>query len=275
MPNLLILWYTNTLTRKILLKMLTQQRLKELLNLNTSEGKFYYRISRGSGVAGNIAGSFRRTNTIQLDGRHYLADRLVFLYLYNIYPDRQVIHLDGNLLNNKPENLVLKIEVTQEILKKILNYCYKTGIFTWKIRLPYSSSQVGDTLGSTDRQGYMVTAIGGKYYSIHKLVWLYMTGHYPEYPAEEVDHINGIRNDNRWENLRLSSKGQNQVNSKPMKNNKSGYKGVYSTKCGNWQVIVKGLYLGTFYTLDDAIRAYNEKAFEFWGEFAILNPVNS
>ena len=87
-------------------------------------------------------------------------------------------------------------KLTQKKLKKILKYNSETGVFTWLV----SKSGIKRKLaGSIDREGYRRIGIEGKNYSASRLVWLYMEGYFPEY---QIDHINRIKNDDRWENLR-------------------------------------------------------------------------
>nr|WP_289306396.1 HNH endonuclease signature motif containing protein [Pseudomonas asiatica] len=62
------------------------------------------------------------------------------------------------------------------------------------------------------------------------MAFFWMTG---RFPMEDIDHINGNRDDNRWENLREASRSENLENINP-KPNQSGMLGVTRTRCGNW-----------------------------------------
>jgi hypothetical protein len=99
-----------------------------------------------------------------------------------------------------------------------------------------------------------------------------------------VDHSNGDRLDNRKENLRVCTHQENQMNRGKTKTNKSGYKGVsYMKKKKNmineyskpWSASIrfngKSIYIGTFAIKEEAARAYDKKAIELFGEFAVLN----
>ena len=66
--------------------------------------------------------------------------------------------------------------------------------------------------------------VNRKPYPAHRLAWLYMTG---EMPSEQIDHINLVKNDNRFCNLRKATMPQNQWNTGIRSTNKSGIKGVY------------------------------------------------
>lgn len=98
---------------------------------------------------------------------------------------------------------------------------------------------------------------------------------------KQVDHIDGDKLNNQRENLRLVSKGQNQMNGKPQRGSTSQYKGVsWSNDRKKWVAQIKRAgkfhYIGRFESEDEAARAYDAKAKELFGEFAWLNfPVSS
>jgi hypothetical protein len=89
-----------------------------------------------------------------------------------------------------------------------------------------------------------------------------------------VDHRNGDGLDNRRANLRPASVSENAMNRGLAANNTSGFKGV-SRKRNRWQAAIKldgnTRYLGMFATPEEAARAYDAAAREFFGEFARLN----
>lgn len=91
-----------------------------------------------------------------------------------------------------------------------------------------------------------------------------------------VDHENGDGLDNRRSNLRPANKSLNAANSKIRSDNTSGYKGVYKSAWGYYAQVQKDEkvhHLGTFKTIKEAARAYNQKAKELFGEYARLNNV--
>lgn len=93
-----------------------------------------------------------------------------------------------------------------------------------------------------------------------------------------VDHLNGIKEDCQKTNLRFVDKQQNTWNRRPTRLNRTGYKGVTRAPYGNkWRVHImvngKNHYLGSFTSSLLAAQAYNEKAKEFFGVYAYLNPV--
>jgi hypothetical protein len=88
-------------------------------------------------------------------------------------------------------------KLTQGKLKQLLQYDSETGLFSWLSKT--GSVSAGATAG-TPHKGYLRIQVAGEMFRAHRLAFLYMTG---SLPSAEVDHINGIKNDNRWGNLRL------------------------------------------------------------------------
>jgi hypothetical protein len=159
--------------------------------------------------------------------------------------------------------------LTIEQLKELLEYNHDTGVFTWIKLIGTSNRKVGGVAG-TKRDGYIRITIKGKIYSAHRLAYLYMTGKFPE---NDIDHINHIRHDNRWTNLRDATHSQNQANRVKHKNNTSGYKGVnWDKRYKKWrakiQYMNKSIYIGYYTTPQEAAEAYKKKAIELFGEFS-------
>jgi hypothetical protein len=98
-----------------------------------------------------------------------------------------------------------------------------------------------------------------------------MTG---KWPKGVIDHIDGIKSDNRWDNLRDVTKGQNAHNSRLNKNNKSGHTGVsFRSDSGKWRAIIrlngKLKNLGQYDTAEDAVNAREKFEREFLSDFFI------
>jgi len=100
--------------------------------------------------------------------------------------------------------------------------------------------------------GYLHGRIFDKGYQAHRVAWALAHG---EWPKGEIDHINGVRTDNRIENLRDIPKAENQRNMKRNKRNKSGVPGLFRRKSGGWAVSIQGEYIGTFKCAGRAVAA--------------------
>lgn len=148
--------------------------------------------------------------------------------------------------------------LTQKILKELFNYDPEAGIFT-RARNVGRRVKAGDVLQSMDCEGYLRVGIGRKGYKLHRLAWLYVYGYLPEM---DVDHINGVKHDNRIANLRLATLSENMQNRKTAQvNNASGYLGVHWHKRtskfrANIQYNGKVKYIGRFDTAEEASVAY-------------------
>ena len=147
--------------------------------------------------------------------------------------------------------------ITQERLKELLHYCPDTGIFT--CAKDWGRFRKGASAGSYDR-GYVKIYLHYKNYSAHRLAFLYMTG---SLPANQVDHINQVRHDNRWKNLRDVTSQANNKNASMSSRNKSGMTGVcWSKSHRKWRSSIrvnnKSKCLGVFLDLNDAIEARKE-----------------
>lgn len=150
------------------------------------------------------------------------------------------------------------MKVAAERLRQLLKYDPHTGEFVWLVKTNKSRVWVGKRAGSIDkRTGYVMIGIDGQHIRAHRLAWLYMTG---IYPTHEIDHINTVKGDNRWANLRQAdpvTNGQNKI--KANRNSVVGFLGV-SPHRGRFMARIKVLgrhnYLGTFDTPQAAHQAY-------------------
>lgn len=158
--------------------------------------------------------------------------------------------------------------ITSAELKSIVHYDPDTGVFTAVVNR--SKAKAGRPVGTLLSNGYLHIQIRGKFYKGHRLAWFYMMG---EWPAEQVDHINGCRSDNRWSNLRPCSNAQNSLNRRKYRNNSSSVTGVYWIKRSQrWaaSIDIRGtrVSLGNFNVLADAATARRDAEKKYFGEFA-------
>jgi len=149
-------------------------------------------------------------------------------------------------------------DLAVEELKDVLHYDPETGQFTW-IKRTAKCVHVGQPAGNINKLGYSTIGIKKKIYKTHRLAWLYMTG---EWPKGLIDHVNGIKSDNRFANLRVVDESGNSQNiRKPNKRNKSGFMGVIKYH-KQWRASItvngKTYWLGDFPTPEQAHEAYLE-----------------
>ena len=144
-----------------------------------------------------------------------------------------------------------EIVITQTQLLELLNYNPFTGDFTWRVR---RRGTKGAVAGSIQIRGYVRIRIDGRDYMAHRLAFLWMTG---EFPEDGVDHISGVKSDNRWSNLRPADQALNQRNCSRRIDNTSGVTGV------SWY---KSSSKWTGQIVDDTGRNLNLGHYEDWFE---------
>jgi len=147
-------------------------------------------------------------------------------------------------------------DITQEILKSLLDYNPDTRVFIWRVK-PRYKIEIGSIAGGVTDEGYRRIRIRGKFYKEHRLAWLYVFGKFPD---NMIDHINRNRADNRICNLRDVSGSVNQHNCKTRTDNTSGVKGVYWHKATQkWCAYIilnnKQKHIGLFITMEEAVVA--------------------
>lgn len=150
----------------------------------------------------------------------------------------------------------MKVPLTVERLKELLEYNLDTGVFTWKVPRGRGMG-AGSIAGSSNKYNYRQIGVDGKLYLAHRLAWLYVHGKWPD---NGLDHINGDNQDNRISNLRDVDHVVNSQNQrKASRNSSSGLLGAFK-KDSHWisQIQVNGkiVRLGTFLTPEEAHQAY-------------------
>jgi hypothetical protein len=149
----------------------------------------------------------------------------------------------------------MKPIISQTYLKSLLEYNPDSGVFTWIAH--HGRNNIGDKATRLNN-GYIRIGIESVGYSAHRLAFIYMTGEEPEM----VDHINGLRNDNRWINLRSSNSSENTFNS-TYSHSSTGIRGISQNKQSNkFEVRIKPktgkIIYRAFSDLDEAI-CFNNK----------------
>jgi hypothetical protein len=159
------------------------------------------------------------------------------------------------------------------IITALLDYDPSTGLFVWRTRsvewfrdTPRRSAEwqcawwntrfASAQAGTLDPYRYIVIRVLGIDYRAHRLAWAVMTGETPIF----IDHINGVRDDNRFVNLRSVAHSDNTKNAKRRIDNTAGVTGVsYFAPKGTWRARIndnrKTILLGYFRTKEEAIAA--------------------
>ena len=156
------------------------------------------------------------------------------------------------------------ITLTQEYLLKIFDY--KDGKLYRKIT---ASNKLPGIVGTKEKKGYLCVQIKGTRYKVHRLVWFMHKNYWPI----QIDHINGIKDDNRIENLREATTSQNNQNAKLRKDNISGVKGVSWNKIKKrWHAKIdvnkKRIQIGYFDDLEKAKLAIIKARNKYHKDFA-------
>ena len=156
--------------------------------------------------------------------------------------------------------------LTQEKARDLFDY--KDGWLYWKNNNKAKKIK-GKKAGYLDKYGYVGVRKDGKFYMAHRLIYLWHHGFMPK----QIDHINGIKSDNRIENLRPCTTSQNHFNIKKIETNTSGYKNVtWHKNVKKWQVgfCINGVYkhFGTYFDIEVANFVAEAMRYKYHGQFA-------
>ncbi|MBY5962122.1 HNH endonuclease signature motif containing protein [Marinobacter nauticus] len=133
-----------------------------------------------------------------------------------------------------------KEDLTLELLKECVEYNPDTGDFKFLHRPSYhfkydhigkmvNTKYAGTIASGLNDQGYLIIRLFRYGYRAHQLAYLWMTGQWPP-PGFVIDHIDRVRDNNKWSNLRLATLSDNARNASLSKSNTSGVTGVYWDK---------------------------------------------
>ena len=154
--------------------------------------------------------------------------------------------------------------MNQETCKKL--FFYQDGCLYWLYDRG-SNAKAGARAGRLLKTGYRSIHVSGRRFQEHRLVFLYHFGYMPK----QIDHINGIKDDNRIENLRKANHSLNQMNTSPRASG-SGERGVrFRADRNKWIARIykngKEIRIGSFSTKEEAASAYKRVADEMYGDF--------
>ena len=152
-----------------------------------------------------------------------------------------------------------------EVLRQLLQYEPETGKLFWRERprelfdcdrlfKSWNTRYAGQEALVVKFMGYRAGGVGGHRALAHRVVWAMQTG---AWPTDDIDHINGVRNDNRMENLRAVTPAENLKNVRRKASNTSGFTGVdYLKVMKSWRARIhsdgKEIVLGYFSTAEKA-----------------------
>ena len=157
--------------------------------------------------------------------------------------------------------------ITAEELREQLNYDPETGVFTRRVRSS-TRIRIGDVAGWSDKEGYVRIRVLNRVRAAHRLAWLHVHG---VWPPNEIDHINGMRGDNRISNLREATHAENCRNRKKPRTGRCALKGVYmkgARFCAKIKMNGKQTHIGYYDTEEEAHAAYMAAAEKEFGAFA-------
>lgn len=150
-------------------------------------------------------------------------------------------------------------------------FIYENGKLFWKKKCA-RNVVAGRRVGCLDTAvGYRSIHFRKRNYREHHIIYLLCTGIFPK----SLDHINGIRDDNRIENLRELSQEFNSKNRGLNKNSTTGHTGVYKNIRGDWYVQVringKSKTIGTYSDFELACLVADEARSKYYGKYAKVN----
>lgn len=243
-----------------------QNKLNTVLDYNPETGVFVWKVNRqGGSKAGDIAGLTEMPNGkpstvhITVFCKRYVAHDLAFVIMTGRFPRMRVRHIDKCSQNNAWENLSdvpyvpSHKEVTPELLRGILDYDSKKGLFRWKQK-GSNHCKDGWFRGSPDRNGRLQIHVQGKSMKAHTIAWMIFHGVKPTF---EIAHDDGDHTNNRIKNLSDITHAENMKNIKKSSANKSGVTGVSWVKdknrfCARIRVNYRTIHLGYFGTVKEA-----------------------
>ena len=153
------------------------------------------------------------------------------------------------------------MEELEEFIRENLRYEPDTGHLYWT-KPGGPRRRLDKPAGCLEEQGYQRVWFMNRAYRAHQIAWFL---YYGRWPTTGIDHINGIKNDNRIENLREATHRQNGANRKA--------KGYYYRKGrGRYGAYIranyKKIHLGYYDTEEEAQAAYRKATAKYFGEYA-------
>lgn len=228
------------------------------------KGELYWKIDRPGRIKAGMRFGCRNSDSYRGSflGESKSVGEWVFKYFNGRFPVR-LIFKDGDKFNCKIENLVEMTRAERESKEWCeFFFYYKSGKVFWRVGL--KGVTPGSEAGTQNKKGYRIILADGRHILTHRVVWILHNGDIPK--KYNIDHINGVKSDNRIENIRLATSQQNN-------RNRSGVAGAcLVARTGKWQAAIqvggKSIHLGTYVSKDDAMRARIEAEEKIFKEFS-------
>jgi hypothetical protein len=162
-------------------------------------------------------------------------------------------------------------EIPIDTLRELLEYNPETGTMVWKVARSNRVKAGKELTNTSPSTGYMRVRVNKKLMVVHRVAWALATG---AWPKGVIDHINGIKTDNRLCNLRDVTRADNCLNRAGTQTNKKiGDLGVFFDKRrGTWYAQIcrhgKTQHLGVFASQQEASFAVAKARKSILGEVA-------
>lgn len=246
------------------------QALRERFRYSEEHKGIVYAIDHYGKKAGEPAGKKYKCGTIVIqcpDKKRRAESQVVWALHYGHFPDFKVVHRNGDPSDNRVGNLIRgsaklgrgQLRPDASRLNELFIYREDGELIRRSARSAHAKQHA--IVGTNHHSGYVHARVDGIHYAVHQIVWVLHNGDVPD--GLEIDHINGQRNDNRIENLRLVTRSENLQNTRTPNHSSTGIKGVSFDKgsCkyrAHISTDGKTEFLGSFTLLEDAFSVRAE-----------------